>query len=119
MKKSELRKIIKEEISKVLKEETPSWFTILGEMLADKLDVEVRDLALKIVDPHLIEVGADFSQEGLDNFPRAINSVLRSPELKGKMKFISNERIEDAIIDKHPELEDYILNDEMFWIYIK
>ena len=119
MKKSRLKQLIKEEISNILNEETPSWFTILGGMLADKLDVEVRDLALKIVDPHLIEVGADFSQEGLDNFPRAINSVLRSPELKGKMKFVGNERIEDAIIDKHPELEDYILNDEMFWIYIK
>ena len=119
MKKSQLRQIIKEEISRALNEETPSWFTILGEMLADKLDVEVRDLALKIVDPHLIEVGADFSQEGLDNFPRAINSVLRSPELKGKMKFVGSEKIEGAIIDKHPELEDYIYNDEAFWIYVK
>ena len=119
MKKSQLRQIIKEEISKVLKEETPSWFTILEEMLADKLNVEVRDLSLKIVDPHLIKVGADFSQEGLDNFPRAINSVLRSPELKGKMKFVSSEKIEDAIVEKHPELEDYIYDDMWFWVYIK
>jgi len=119
MKRSELRQIIKEEISKILNEETPSWFPTLGKMLADKLDVEVRDLRLKIVDPHLIKVGADFSQEGLDNFPRAINSVLRSPELKGKMKFVGSEKIEDAIINKHPELEDYIYDDMYFWIYIK
>ena len=119
MKKSELRKIIRESIKDILNEETPSWFPTLGKMLADKLDVEVRDLRLKIVDLHLIKVGADFSQEGLNTFPRAINSVLRSPELKGKMKFVGSEKIEDAIIDKHPELEDYIYDDMYFWIYIK
>ena len=62
---------------------------------------------------------ADFSQEGLDAFPRAVNSLLRTDEFKGKMIFIKDEDIEDKIIEKHPELEDYISDQMSFWIYVR
>ena len=106
-------------ISESVNEGPPSWYTSFEKQLADKLDVEVRDLRMNQVDPHLIEVGADFSQQGLDNFPSAVNSLLRTDEFKGKMVFVKNEKTEDKIVEKHPELEDYIYNDESFWVYIK
>ena len=110
---------IKEWRDTYLNEGPPSWYKRFETQLAAALDVEVRDLWMKQVDPHLIEVGADFSQQGLDNFPRAVNSLLRTPEFKGKMVFVKNEKIEDKIVEKHPNLEDYIYNEDSFWIYIK
>ena len=35
------------------------------------------------------------------------------------MIFIKNEDIEDKIVEKHPELEDYVYDEMYFWIYIK
>ena len=28
-------------------------------------------------------------------------------------------KIESRLVEKHPELEDYLGDDDMFWIYIK
>ena len=101
------------------KTKLPSWYKGFEKKLADKLDIEPRDLWLEYINQHLLKVGADFSQEGLDSFPTAVRSVLRTPEFKGKMTFISSERDEERILKKHPELEDYIYNEEYFWIYVK
>jgi|TARA_R110000803_G_scaffold191969_1_gene254712 hypothetical protein len=121
MKKLQLRQLIRGLIKESVNEATtnPSWYNSFEEQLADKLNIEVSDLELKQVDPHLIKVAADFSQEGLDDFPRAVNSLLRTPEFRGKMIFIKNEDIEDKIVEKHPELEDYVYDEMYFWIYIK
>ena len=88
-------------------------------LLADELDIEIRELHLKVVDPHLIEIGADFSQQGLDVFPEIVNTILETPEFKGKMVFIDNDEFAEEISEKHPELEDYVWNEDSFWIYVK
>ena len=87
-------------------------------LLADELDIEIRELHLKVVDPHLIEIGADFSQQGLDVFPEIVNTILETPEFKGRMVFIDNDEFAEEISEKHPELEDYVWNEDSFWIYV-
>ena len=98
---------------------SPKWFSSLETQLSDMLDIEVIDLALEIVHNNLIKVGTDFSQQGLDNFPKVIRELLRTPEFKGKMQFLNTEKSGDAVVKKYPELEDEISNEEFFWIYIK
>lgn len=103
----------------LFEESSSSWYGGFEIKLAKELNIEVRDLELEQVHPNLIKVKADFSQEGLDAFPRAVNSLLRTDEFKGKMIFIKDEDIENKIIEKHPELEDYISDQMSFWIYVR
>ncbi len=100
----------------------PPWYKSFLTKLADRFDVEERDLPFKMVDPHLMGVSLmDFSQEGLDNFPKDVRAILRTPEFKGKAVFTfdGTGKIEDRLIAKHPELEDYFDDEEHYWIYIK
>ena len=100
----------------------PSWFKSFHTKLADRFDVEERDLRFEMVDPHLMGVSVmDFSQEGLDNFPKDARAILRTPEFKGKATFTfdGTGKIEDRLVKKHPEFEDYFDDDEHYWIYIK
>ena len=117
MKNFDLKKYLKE--GKLLKENESSWVSNFEKLLADGLDIEIRDLRMKVIDPHLIKIGAGFSQQGLDAFPEIVNSILQTPEFKGKMVFVGDEDVAEEISKKHPELEDDVLNDEFFWIYVK
>mgnify|MGYP003649015888 CR=1 FL=1 len=129
MKHSQLKQLIKEEIRSVLNENNgdnnlklPSWYGSFLTKLADRFGVEERDLRFKMVHPHLMGVSIyDFSQEGLDNFPKDVRAILRTPEFKGKAVFTfdGTGKIEDRLIAKHPELEDYFDNEEHYSIYIK
>ena len=149
MKKSELRQIIKEEISKVLTEnrkfnsveelkdaidadfepETynpkfpfPQWYDKFLTKLSDRFDVEERDLPFHMETPNLMGVPVhNFSQEGLDNFPKDVRAILRTPEFVGKAVFTfdGTGKIEDRLIAKYPEFEDHFDDDEHYWIYIK
>ena len=113
----DLKKYLAE--GKLLKENESSWVSNFEKLLADELDIEIRDLRMKVIDPHLIKIGAGFSQQGLDVFPEIVNSILQTPEFKGKMVFVGDEDVAEEISKKHPELEDDVLNDEFFWIYVK
>ena len=112
----DLKKYLAE--GKLLKEDESSWVSNFEKVLADELDIEIKDLWMKVVDPHLIKIGADFSQQGLDVFPEIVRSILKTPEFKGKMVFIDNNEFAEEISEKHPELEDYVWNEENFWIYV-
>lgn len=117
MKNFDLKKYLAE--GKLLKENESSWVSNFEKLLADGLDIEIRDLRMKVIDPHLIKIGAGFSQQGLDVFPEIVNSILQTPEFKGKMVFVGDEDVAEEISEKHPELEDDVWNDEFFWIYVK
>ena len=100
----------------------PSWFKSFHTKLADRFDVEERDLRFNMVDPHLVGVDVfGFSQEGLDSFPKDCRAVLKMPEFKGKAIFTFDGygKIEDRLTKKHPEFEDYFDDEEHYWIYIK
>jgi hypothetical protein len=100
----------------------PSWFDSFLQKLAEELQIEVNDLSYKMVDPHL--VGFDmfnFSQEGLDNFPKDVRKVFKQPEFAGKGVVVwdNTGRITDMYAQKYPNLKNYLYNDEYYWIYIK
>ena len=100
----------------------PLWYDSFVQQFSNKFGVEVEDLDFEMVDPHLMGASAfNFSQEGMDNFPTIVRSVLKQPEFAGKaiMVWDNTGKIESRLVEKHPELEDYLGDDEMFWIYIK
>jgi hypothetical protein len=100
----------------------PSWYDNFVQQFSNKFGVEVEDLDFEMVDPHLMGINAfNFSQKGMDIFPTIVRSVLKQPEFAGKaiMVWDNTGKIESRLAEKHPELEDYLGNDEMFWIYIK
>ena len=105
----------------------PTWYNSFVEKLAVKLSeritgLDVSDLRFEMVDPHLMGLDATmFGDRGLRFFPTAVRSVLKDPEFAGKamMVYSNFNTLEDKLVAKHPELEDFIYNDEMFWIYIK
>ena len=134
MKKSELRQIIKEEMQRAGMDEAnlsednkpnipfPSWYGSFLTKLADRFDVEERDLPFHMETPHLMGVPVfNFSQEGLDSFPKDVRAILRTPEFKGKAIFTFDGygKIEDRLTKKHPEFEDHFNDEESYWIYIK
>ena len=130
MKITELQKLIREEVRRTLKEATiafPTWYNSFIEKLAVKLSeritgLDASDLKFEMVDPHLMGLDATmFGDQGLRFFPTAVRSVLKNPEFAGKAMMVwdNTGRIEDKLVAKHPELEDFIYNDEMFWVYIK
>jgi len=117
---SEYKAILNENIS------FPEWYDSFVEKLATKLnervDLDKSDLRFEMVDPHLMGLDATmFGDKGLKFFPTAVRSVLKDPEFAGKAMMVwdNTGQIEDRLVAKHPELEDFIYNDEMFWIYIK
>ena len=105
----------------------PTWYNSFIEALAVKLSERITgldssDLRFEMVDPHLMGLYSDiFNQGGLNFFPTAVRSVLKQPEFKGKAMMVWDNTgdIEDRLVAKHPELEDFIYNDEQFWVYIK
>jgi len=100
----------------------PSWVKSFRKKLANRFQVEERDLRFKMVHPHLMGVDTfNFSQEGSDSFPKDCRTILRLPEFKGKATFTfdGTGKIEDRLVKKHPELEDYFDDEEHYWIYIK
>ena len=103
----------------------PTWYNSFVQKLAVKLqeriDLDVDDLQFEVVDPHLMGLDATmFGDQGLRFFPTAVRSVLKNPEFAGKAMMVwdNTGRIEDKLVAKHPELEDFIYNEEMFWVYI-
>ena len=104
----------------------PTWYDSFVQKLAVKLqeriDLDVDDLKFEVVDPHLMGLDATmFGQQGLNFFPTAVRSVLKNPEFAGKAMMVwdNTGQIENKLVTKHPELEDFIYNEEMFWVYIK
>jgi hypothetical protein len=105
----------------------PTWYNSFIEALAVKLSERITgldssDLRFEMVDPHLMGLDATmFNQGGLNFFPTAVRSVLKQPEFKGKamMAYSNYQTLEDKLVEKHPELEDFIYDDEKFWVYIK
>ncbi len=100
----------------------PEWYDSFVQQLATKFGIDVEDLSFEMVDPHLMGIEGDiFTQEALNKFPTVVRSILRQPEFKGKALMVwgNTGNIENKLVEKHPELEDYIYNDEKFWIYIK
>ena len=100
----------------------PQWYDKFLTKLADRFDVEERDLPFHMETPNLMGVPVhNFSQEGLDNFPKDVRAILRTPEFKGKAVFTfdGTGKIEDRLVAKHPEFEDHFDDDEHYWIYIK
>ena len=104
----------------------PTWYDSFVQKLAVKLqeriDLDVDDLKFEVVDPHLMGLDATmFGQQGLNFFPTAVRSVLKDPEFAGKAMMVwdNTGQIENKLVTKHPELEDFIYNEEMFWVYIK
>jgi len=100
----------------------PSWYNSFIQLFSDKFGVEIEDLDFEMVDPHLMGINAfNFSQKGMDNFPTTVRSVLKQPEFAGKaiMVWDNSGQIIQRLATKHPELEDFLGDDEMFWIYIK
>ena len=104
----------------------PTWYDSFVEKLAVKLqeriDLDKDDLQFEMVDLHLMGLDATmFGQQGLNFFPTAVRSVLKQPEFAGKavMAYSNYQTLEDKLVAKHPELEDFIYNEEMFWVYIK
>ena len=104
----------------------PTWYNSFIEKLAVKLqeriDLDVDDLKFEVVDPHLMGLDATmFGPKGLNFFPTAVRSVLKDPEFAGKAMMVwdNTGQIEDKLVAKHPELEDFIYNEEKFWVYIK
>ena len=94
----------------------------LAVKLQERIDLDVDDLKFEVVDPHLMGLDATmFGDQGLRFFPTAVRSVLKNPEFAGKAMMVwdNTGRIEDKLVAKHPELEDFIYNEEMFWVYIK
>lgn len=99
----------------------PTWYDSFVEKLAVKFGVDIEDLDFEMADPHLMGVSAfNFSQQGMDNFPTIVRSVLKQPEFAGKAMMVwdNSGQIEQRLATKHPELEDFLGDDEMFWIYI-
>lgn len=105
----------------------PTWYNSFVEKLAAKLSeritgLDASDLRFEMVHPHLMGLDATmFNQGGLNFFPTAVRSVLKQPEFANKatMVYSKFQTMERKIADKYPELEDYIFDDEKFWIYIK
>ena len=100
----------------------PTWYKNFVENLAVKFDVDIEDLDFDMVDPHLMGVSAfNFSQQGMNIFPTIVRSVLKQPEFAGKAMMVwdNSGQMEQRLATKHPELEDFLGDDEMFWIYIK
>lgn len=105
----------------------PTWYNSFIQKLAAKLSeritgLDASDLRFEMVHPHLMGLEADmFNQGGLNFFPTAVRSVLKDPEFAGKAMMVwdNTGQIENKLVAKHPELEDFIYNEEMFWVYIK
>ena len=105
----------------------PTWYNSFIEALATKLSERITgldssDLRFEMVHPHLMGLDATiFNQGGLNFFPTAVRSVLKQPEFAGKamMVYSNYQTMEDKLVAKHPELEDFVYNDEQFWVYIK
>ena len=105
----------------------PTWYNSFIEKLAVKLSeritgLDASDLRFEMVHPHLMGLDGDiFNQGGLNFFPTAVRSVLKQPEFTGKamMVYSNYNTMEDKLVDKYPELEDFVYNDEKFWVYIK
>ena len=105
----------------------PTWYNSFIEALAVKLSeritgLDTSDLRFEMVDPHLMGLYGDiFNQGGLNFFPTAVRSVLKQPEFKGKamMVYSNYNTLEDKLVARHPELGNFIYNDEKFWVYIK
>jgi hypothetical protein len=100
----------------------PSWYDSFIQLFSDRFGVEIEDLDFEMVDPHLMGINAfNFSQQGMDNFPKDAKFILKQPEFKDKaiMVWDNNNQIEQKLATKHPELEGFLGDDEMFWIYIK
>ena len=94
----------------------------LAVKLQERIDLDVDDLKFEMVHPHLMGLDATmFRQQGLNFFPTAVRSVLKDPEFAGKavMAYSNYQTLEDKLVEKHPELKDFIYNDEKFWVYIK
>ena len=105
----------------------PTWYNSFVEKLAVKLSerimgLDASDLRFEMVHPHLMGLDGDiFNLGGLKFFPTAVRSVLKNPEFTGKamMVYSNYNTMEDKLVDKYPELEDFVYNDEKFWVYIK
>ena len=104
----------------------PPWYKNFIEALAVKLqeriDLDKDDLQFKMVDPHLMGLDATmFRQQGLNFFPTAVRSVLKDPDFadKAMMVYSNYQTLEDKLVARHPELGNFIYNDEKFWEYIK
>lgn len=105
----------------------PTWYNSFIQKLAVKLSeritgLDASDLRFEMVHPHLMGLEADmFNQGGLNFFPTAVRSVLKDPEFAGKamMAYSNYQTLEAKLVEKHPELEDFIYNEEKFWVYIK
>ena len=105
----------------------PTWYNSFIQKLAVKLSerimgLDASDLKFEMVHPHLMGLEADmFNQGGLNFFPTAVRSVLKDPEFAGKavMAYSNYQTLEDKLVAKHPELEDFIYNEEKFWVYVK
>jgi len=122
MDKFDLRKYLTENF--LLKEnlQYPEWYDSFLQQLCDKFGADEEDLPFKMVDTHLMGVDStSFPQKVLNYFPTAVRSVLKQPEFAGKaiMVWSNTGKIEDKLIEKYPELEDYLSDEEYFWIYIK
>ena len=118
----DLKKFITE--GHLLKEnlQHPEWYDSFLQQLCDKFGVDKEDLPFKMVDAHLMGVDSTgFSQNGLNYFPKAVRSILKQPEFAGKavMVWDNTGKIEDKLIEKHPHLEDHLLDEEYFWVYIE
>ena len=102
----------------------PSWYDSFLEQLSDEFGVDSEDLPFEMVDPHLMGVIThDFSQSDLDDFPKVVKAVLKRPEFKGKAIMAYDNKVEggiqDKIAEKYPHLEDYLQDDEYYYIFIK
>ena len=105
----------------------PTWYNSFIEALAVKLSeritgLDTSDLRFEMVDPHLMGLDATmFRQQGLNFFPTAVRSVLQDPDFadKAMMVYSNYQTLEDKLVARHPELGNFIYNDEKFWVYIK
>ena len=105
----------------------PTWYNSFIEALAVKLSeritgLDTSDLRFEMVDPHLMGLDATmFRQQGLNFFPTAVRSVLKDPDFadKAMMVYSNYQTLEDKLVARHPELGNFIYNDEKFWVYIK
>jgi hypothetical protein len=101
----------------------PEWYDSFIQQLSVKTDIDPKKLKFKMVDPHLMGISSWKLSPKInsEDFSKATKSVLSQNEFSKKAlpMWMDNLDVNAKLAKKLPELEDYIYDDEYFWIYIK